>query len=314
MSNLRRLPTWIAKNPQKLDACSKSTLIPATGQDSKHLNQFELQYYQETHKLHRLGSLFAWLWPLTCTARCMHEDNIRLDGLLFSTNAHVLGVLSQIACRFSIEVEVCGNLESALNAVTHRRLDALVVDWNRAHFPNRVVCAARSSSPNSNATIVAVVDRGAETHALLSGVNFLVHKPLDLEHAEQCMRAAYGTMLQQRRRAARVKVDLPVVLRVIDGDQVAARINDVSVGGLALQCTQPLPLNRNVSAAFSLPGTDGSVYLCGTVVNADSEGRAGIRLSFISDEDRDLLQEWMANELAKLNKAEFPIGVANRRC
>ena len=240
----------------------------------------------------------------------MYEENIHLDGLLLSPDAQVLGIINQIVDTFAIKIEVCGEVEPALETVTHRHLDALIVDWHRAYAPNKVVFAARSSSPNSNSTIVAVVDRGSETHALLSGVNFLIHKPLDLEHAERCMRAAYGTMLQQRRRAARVTVDLPVVVRVIGGNQIEAKIIDVSIGGLALRCTQSLPLNRNISAAFSLPGAESSICLCGTVVNTDDKGRAGIRFSFMSEEDRCLLHEWLANELAKLDNAEFPAGVA----
>jgi len=240
----------------------------------------------------------------------MYEENIRLDGLLLSPDAQVLDVVNQIVDTFAIKVEVCGEVGPALDAVAHRHLDALIVDWHRAYAPTRVVFAARSSSPNCNSTIVALVDRGSETHALLSGVNFLIHKPLDLQHAERCLRAAYGTMLQQRRRAARVTVDLPVAVRVIGGDQIEAKIIDISIGGLALRCSESLPVNRNVSAAFALPGTKTSICLCGTVVNADGKGRAGIRFSFMSEEDRDLLHEWLANELAKLDNAEFPAGVA----
>jgi len=122
------------------------------------------------------------------------------------------------------------------------------------------------------------------------------------------MRAAYGTMLQNRRRAARVPVDLPVVVRVIEGKRFEARISDISIGGLALQCKQPLELDRKVTALFTLPGTTGLIYLSGAVVNADGKGRAGIRFSFIPDEDLTRLQTWLASELTKLENAEMPAG------
>jgi hypothetical protein len=114
-------------------------------------------------------------------------------------------------------------------------------------------------------------------------------------------------MLQNRRRAARVAVDIPVVVRVLEGQRLEAKISDISIGGLALQCKQPLELDRKVTALFTLPGTEGLIYLSGIVVNTDGKGRAGIRFSFIPDEDLTVLQTWLASELTKLENVEMPV-------
>jgi hypothetical protein len=236
--------------------------------------------------------------------------HVRLDGLLFSDDELVLRVMNQILNNFSIETEVCGELGSALDAVTHRRLDAVIVDWEDQRDPTRIVRAARKSSPNCNSTIVALVNPGSETHALLVGANFMIHKPLNTEHAGRCMRAAYGTMLQNRRRAARVPVDIPVTARVSEAGAIEARISDLSVGGFALECKRPLQLNREVLAHFSLPGSDDLIHVTGSVVNANGTGRAGIRFSFVPEEDLTLLEKWLAIELSKLEKAEMPTDYA----
>ncbi len=243
----------------------------------------------------------------------MIKEQVRLDGLLFSSNTQILGVMNEILDTFAIKTEVCGELDSALDAVTHRRLDTVIVDWDGVHDPNRVVSAARKSSPNSNSTIVAMVDQRSEAYALLAGANFMIHKPMDLDHAQRCMRAAYGTMLQNRRRSARVPVDLPVVVRVVGGERFDAKISDISIGGVALQCQQPLELEQKVTALFTLPGTTGIIYLSGAVVNADGKGRAGIRFSFIPDEDLSQLQTWLASELTKLEDAEMPASALNEK-
>ena len=234
------------------------------------------------------------------------SEHIRLDGLLFTNDTTVRAVMNQILDSFSIATEVCSELEGALDAVTHRRLDAVIVDWDSEYDPSRVVRAARKSSPNAASTIVAMVHKGSETHALLVGANFMIHKPADVEQARRCMRAAYGTMLQNRRRAARVPVDMPVVARVAEVGAIDARISDLSVGGLALQCQQPLQLNREVLAHFFLPGTNHLIHVTGRVVNAGGSGRAGIRFSFVPEEDLIMLESWLAVELAKLEKAEMP--------
>jgi hypothetical protein len=236
------------------------------------------------------------------------KEHVQLDGLLFTSDTQVLCVMNQILNSFAIETEVCSELDPALDAVTHRRLDAVIVDWDGAFDPTLIVRATRKSSPNSNSTIVAMVNGHSETHALLVGANFMIHKPTDIDHARRCMRAAYGTMLQNRRRAARVPVEIAVVARVADVGEIHARISDLSVGGLALQCARPLPINREVLTQFSLPGTIGVIHATGRIVNANSTGRAGVRFSFVPEEDRNLLEGWLAVELAKLEKAEMPTG------
>jgi CheY-like chemotaxis protein len=232
-------------------------------------------------------------------------EQVKLDGLLFSSDAQVIGVMRQILSSFAIETDVCADLASALNTVAHRRLDAIIVDWS-GEDPTRIVRDTRKSSPNSDSTIVAMVDRDSETHALLVGANFMIHKPVDLDHARRCIRAAYGTMLQQRRRSARVSVDIPVFARVSHLGTLEARISDLSVGGLALQFKQPMEVDREVSVLVRLPGIDSLIRVAGKIVNANAAGRAGIRFSSIPEEDLNLLERWLATELAKLEYAELP--------
>jgi len=233
------------------------------------------------------------------------KEHVHLDGLLLSSDTQVLSVMNQVLENFIIQTQVCSELDPALDAVKHRRLDAVIVDWDSVVDPPRIVRAARGSSPNSNSTIVAMVSGQSEMLALMVGANFMIHKPASVDNASRCMRAAYGTMLQNRRRAARIPVDIALVARVGGVGEIKARISDLSVGGLALQCEQALPINREVLTQFSLPGVNSIIHASGTVVNSSS-GRAGVRFSFIPEEDRNLLEGWLAVELAKLEQAEMP--------
>jgi CheY-like chemotaxis protein len=243
------------------------------------------------------------------------NNYVRLDGLLFSNDTQVLSVISQILESFAIETEVCSEFGAAINTVTHRRLDAVVVDWKAAYNPTRVVSAARKSSPNANSTIVAMVNERSEMQAaLLAGANFIIHKPASHDHATRCMRAAYGTMLQQRRRAARCSVDIPVAATVAELGRLDARISDISVGGLALHFKRLLEVNWTVSLSFTLPNTNDLIHVTGRVVNAntspDGTGRIGICFSFVPEDEFDLLVNWLASELAKLENAEIPVSEA----
>jgi PilZ domain len=239
------------------------------------------------------------------------RDQIQLDGLLLTKDVQVVSVMNPILGSFAIDTEVCSEIGIALDAVTHRRLDTVIVDWDGVDDPTRVVRAARKSSPNSGSTIVAMVSEGSETQALLVGANFMIHKPADFDHANRCMRAAYGTMLLNRRRAARVTVDISTVARIMDGGEIEARISDLSIGGMALQSKQPMQISQEIMAQFSLPDSGSLIHVIGKVVNANATGRAGLRFSFVPEEDLNLLEDWLAVELAKLEKAEMPVYHAN---
>jgi hypothetical protein len=146
----------------------------------------------------KCSSYIGSVGPQTATFSNDMKNSVQLDGLLFSNDTQVLCVMNDVLDNFAINTEVCGELTVAVDTVTHRRLGTVIVDWNGGHDATRVVRATRRSSPNSNSTIVAIVGEGSETHALLTGTNFMIHRPADLDHATRCMRAAYGTMLQQR--------------------------------------------------------------------------------------------------------------------
>ena len=236
-------------------------------------------------------------------------QHTQLGGLLVSDDSQVLSVMNRILENFAIDSEVCSEFGSAIDAVTHRKFDTVIVDWKGVQNPIRVVNGTRKSTPNSNTTIVAVVDESSEMKAaLLAGAHFIIHKPTSFDNARRCMRAAYGTMLQQRRRSARCRVDIPVIATVAELGRLKASIADLSVGGMALRCNQTLHINWTVSLEFLLPATNQLVHVVGKVVNAGEPGISGIRFSFVPEEDFGLLVNWLATELAKQENVEVPAG------
>ena len=245
---------------------------------------------------------------MLCTIHNTMAAHVRLDGLLCTTDQNVLQVIQPALSIFAIQTQVCGEITSAMDAINHRRLDAVIVDWNHGYNPTRVLRATRSSSWNSKSTILAMVDAGPEMqNALRAGANFLIPKPSDLQGVSRCLRAAYGTILQQRRKVARCPADIPVVAKFSEIGKVEARIIDLSVGGLALQCKQAVDVERQVSLSFLLPASSILIHVAGKVMNADRNGRAGICFSFIPQDELKLLESWLAVQLAKLEQAEIPV-------
>jgi DNA-binding response OmpR family regulator len=241
------------------------------------------------------------------------KASVRLDGLLCSSDQQVYRIMRPVLDTFAIETQVCVELPAALDAVTHRRLDTVIVDWNGAYNPIRVLRATRGSSWNSKSTILAVVNEDHEMHtALRSGANFLIHNPSDTDGVSRCLRAAYGTMLLQRRRSARCPVNIPVVARFSELGRIDARISDISAGGVALQCKQEVHVNLQVSMSFLLPSSNILIHVAGKVVNADAKGRAGVCFSFIPQSELKLLESWLSIQMNKMAEGEMPTdGVGN---
>jgi hypothetical protein len=121
-------------------------------------------------------------------------------------------------------------------------------------------------------------------------------------------------MLQQRRKAARCTVDIPVAVRVAELGRLDARISNISVGGLALHFKRLLEVTWTVSLSFTLPNTNDLIPVIGRVVNAntcpDGTGRIGICFSFVPEDEFDSLVNWLASELTTLENAEIPVSDA----
>ena len=237
------------------------------------------------------------------------KEHIRLDGLLVSQDPQVLLVMSQVLSNFAIKSQVCVEFSQAIAAVAQKRFDAVIVDWNGGPDPIRVINGVRKSTPNGNTTLVAMVEESCEMRAaLLAGANFVIHRATSLDGTKRCMREAYGTMLNQRRRSARCAVDIQVIATVPKLGRLEATVTDLSVGGMALQCDRLLDLHATITLQFLLPGSNDLIHVSGKVVNQDGIGRAGICFASVPEADSTLLVTWLATELAEQEDAEPPAG------
>src|SRR5260370_12173388 len=91
------------------------------------------------------------------------NDTTRLEGLLFTSDSQVLSVMNQVLDNFEIETEICSKPDAALDVVTHRKLDTLILDWNNGE-PTQVMSALRKSHHNPKSTPVPIFSAPPEMH------------------------------------------------------------------------------------------------------------------------------------------------------
>ena len=240
------------------------------------------------------------------------HDVMRLEGVLLTTDAQVLCVMNQVLDNFEIETEVCTESDSALDAVSNRKLDTLIIDWT-GNQPEQVVSAMRHSQDNARSMVLVMVNGTPEMQAATrAGASFIMNKPINFEQATRCLRAAYGTMLQQRRRAARYPVDIPVTANIIGQGQAGGKITDLSAGGLAFQGKLPLYKDEQLSFEFKLPGTSTTIHASGKVVNTDRKSHVGICFTSVPENELTMLKQWLANRLVRLMDQKVFTDYANR--
>jgi len=225
------------------------------------------------------------------------EVMVRIEGVLLTSDDQVLCVMNEVLDNFEIQTEICNQPEEALNAVSRRKVDTLIVDWD-GDEPARVLSALRQSRQNSKSTAVVIISGAGEMHAATqAGANFMIHKPVNVDQATHCLRAAYANILLQRRRSARFPLQIPVVANVVGQGAVEGTMIDISAGGLAFSCKQPLQADKQLSLEFTLPEAYARVRLIGKVVyasNKDGRSRVGVCFSFVPKREFALLEEWLA--------------------
>jgi putative methionine-R-sulfoxide reductase with GAF domain len=103
--------------------------------------------------------------------------------------------------------------------------------------------------------------------------------------------------LRTRRLRVRQKVHTPAYasLNGSSSGQVLdlSEIVDISEGGMAIQTSFPLQVQRSVNLCLDLTATRGCIHTTGEVVWSDRSGRVGIRFPQMPDDALRQLKEWL---------------------
>jgi DNA-binding response OmpR family regulator len=236
-----------------------------------------------------------------------------LKCLLLSTDDKAVRVLRRVLSEMDVEVEHCSQSDEAVQKITRQRFEAVIVDCATPRIASSVLKATRSSPANKRAVSVAVLDdqptsesQNALKHAFEMGAHFVLFKPISLEKTRASFRAVRALMKRERRRHARIPINLPVEISE-EGKQGGMRLHTVDVGenGVALRIE-----NRKLPASFqlkfALPGKGQEVVVRGEVAWEGNQV-AGIRFSGVDIETADRIKRWIESHLAGAESDEIPV-------
>src|SRR5208282_4774230 len=183
---------------------------------------------------------------------------------------------------------------SAIELVSRRHLDGLVIDCDDVSGGTEALTTLRSSPANKQTFILAVVNGCTSSEeALDRGADFVLSKPIHQARLRDVVDIAVPKMEREHRRYFRYDVDLPVRFRTSVGRSFNAKMKNVSESGLAITLVDPLRVEGVVAVEFELPSVVPRTFHAKADVVWSDSFVMGLRFLYIDKGCGVELQAWL---------------------
>lgn len=228
----------------------------------------------------------------------MSTSVVDLKALVVSPDAKTTAVFVQaFQDHLKVIAQGCADQASASERFAQAKFEAVVVDLDNILERIPFVQNLRQGRANRNSVVVAVATNdSAKKRASEHGASFVVERPLIEEQLLAVLRAAYGFMLQDRRRYFRLVTELVVSIRTNAGAELECKTINVSSEGMALRTPRSMQEGDVVAVVFAISNPGPLMIAEGTVIWDDKHGKAGLHLRFASSRDKDRISEWLDSE------------------
>jgi CheY-like chemotaxis protein len=200
--------------------------------------------------------------------------------------------------QLGIELVNCPSGQAALELVMAGRASILIVDFDLPGA-EEVIRMAALLPPGQKPALLAVASRAwpGTGQAFQSGASRILYRPLEIEQLKEALKADKKNRKTTRRKSARYEVKTLVYLDLESGTLPGVSI-DIGEHGLAVQATEPVPMNSNLAFRCVLPGTEITLQGHADVMWASDQGRAGLFFSKLSTTARKHLKQWLNKRVA----------------
>jgi CheY-like chemotaxis protein len=222
---------------------------------------------------------------------------VDLKALIVSPDAKTIATFVQAFRDLKVIAQGCADQASASQRFAQTKFEAVVVDLDNILERMPFVQSLRQGRTNRNSVVLAVATNDpAKKRASEHGASFVIERPLIDELLLVVLRAAYGFMLQDRRRYFRLVTELAVSIRTGSGVELQCRTINVSSEGMALRTPRPMEVGETVTVVFAISNPGPLMIAGGTVIWDDKHGKAGLHLRFANWQDKDRISDWLDSE------------------
>lgn len=222
--------------------------------------------------------------------------------LVIDDEPGILGLMQEVLTLMGAEAYTLDNAAAALERLEEQTFDGLLVDIRMPGIDGlELIRRVRRSEKNRRAPIVALSgsqDQKTMEEALAAGATFFLHKPFDHKTLMRMLNSTRGSMLQERRRHARVPIHGPVQCQA-GSIRFNAAGHDISEGGIRLRASKPLPEGTKVSVSLTLPGQSAPFEAPGMVVRAEEEGMLSLQFGDLLLPTRHQLRAFLGAQMER---------------
>jgi DNA-binding response OmpR family regulator len=231
---------------------------------------------------------------------------MNLKSLLLSKDDRTVRVLRRVLNDLEIDVEHCSTLDSAMRQITRQRFEAIIVDGVNAAESSSVFRGAKAAPVNKRALGIVLVEAPVGLKGGFEmGAHFVLHKPMAVERAKASFRAVRALMKRERRLQMRVPVEIPV--ECFGAGRYKAKTIDLSEGGMAIHFIGRAAKENTLRFSLDLPGMNGKLELHGELAWEGNGDIAGVRFKDATDEDRNILRQWLNSQLPEPEPNDPPV-------
>ncbi len=231
---------------------------------------------------------------------------MNLKSLLLSSDEKTVRILRRVLGDLEIDVEHCSIPDDAICRITRRRFEAIIADAANLEDAGNLLRAAKAAPVNKRALTVVLVESPVGLKGGFDlGAHFVLHKPLAVERAKASFRAVRALMKRERRLQLRVAVQIPV--ECIGSGRYSAKTIDLCEGGMAIQFSGRVNKENSLRFALELPGMNRKFEIDGELAWEGNSHQAGVRFTNITDEQRNVLRQWLNSHLPEPEADDPPV-------
>ncbi|HZU33595.1 MAG TPA: PilZ domain-containing protein [Candidatus Angelobacter sp.] len=223
------------------------------------------------------------------------------SALLVCNDPTPLSITQKVLEDHGITVKAANSASTAGQLLKSFKFDLAIYDHDIPGALDLATEAGKSptAAPAANPKMVFAMVRST-TVSELSGkrIHFMMQKPFSADLLSRTLRAAYGTMIRERRVAFRhpvqIKPESSALLQETGNQALHATIIlDLSQTGVCIQTLEILPQGATVQIDFYLPETKELIHATGTVMWTRASGRSGIRFAQLPQTEQKQLNAWL---------------------
>jgi hypothetical protein len=222
--------------------------------------------------------------------------DMKFEALLISQDLQVLQKTVETMEDLSIDVDICGSPSRALDLLTRRNFDLVILDYDEGNGTAEIAKTLSKSGGRLKTTITALVDGSFSGKQITeAGAQILIQKPLTDNFKSYFRTLVYSRMVREWRRHPRYAVRWLVAAKDSKDRPVPVTMENISRAGVGLSFVGKLLVDDILTFRLLLPGTNQIVRSDARVLWRLRDNRAGAEFVNMSTVDADVLDTWLQN-------------------